>query len=161
VFEEHGLVVTSWIDGPSLPTWLLRASASDGRLMIHQAGAWLARLHRAMGVEYRPLPIGGILGRLEQEIAEEAPPRRVVNRALALLHSGAQEVAENPVPWACSHGDFKPRNLIVRDGQLVGIDFDLVNTAPTLNDVAHFLNHLQLLFYRPRTLLEIFDWTPL
>jgi hypothetical protein len=40
----------------------------------------------------------------------------------------------------------------VREGQLVGIDLELLYAAPTVRDAAHFLNHLQLKFYTPRAM---------
>ncbi len=154
LLDNYGLVVTSWIDGPTLPAWLLVTSGAESRDMVRKAGIWLARLHELTRIQCRPHDVSDALARLDAEIAEIGAPGRVVNRAIALLRTTSSYVAEQPVPWSQSHGDFKPANLIVCKNEISGFDLDLLVTAPAVNDVAHFLNHLQLLFYSPRALLR-------
>jgi hypothetical protein len=76
----------------------------------------------------------------------------LTRRGLSLLRADVPLLATQPVPWSSHYGDFKPANLIVREGRLVGIDLELLLAAPTVNDAAHFLNHLQLGFYSPRAM---------
>lgn len=74
----------------------------------------------------------------------------MTRRARSLLGAVGRLLATQPVPWSRHYGDFKPANLIVREGRLVAIDVELLLATPTVNDAAHFLNHLQLGFYSPR-----------
>jgi hypothetical protein len=114
---------------------------------------WLAHLHQASGVERRSPDVADMLAQLEAELAEKADETRsLTRRALSLLRTAVPLLATQPVPWSRHYGDFKPANLIVREGRLVGIDLELVLAAPTVRDAAHFLNHLQLKFYSPRVL---------
>ena len=153
LLESHGIVVASWIEGPTLARSLFRGSAARRRKLIRDAGVWLARLHHACGVERRSPDLVDMLAQLEAEIAEKADgTRSLTRRALSLLRAAAPLLATQPVPWSRHYGDFKPTNLIVREGRLVGIDLELMFAAPTVSDAAHFLNHLQLKFYSPRVM---------
>jgi aminoglycoside phosphotransferase (APT) family kinase protein len=153
LLESHGIVVGSWVEGPTLARSLFRGSAARARALIRDAGIWLARLHHASGVERRSPDVAEMIARLEEEIAEKANGiGPLTRRALSLLRAAVPLLATQPVPWAGHHGDFKPANLIVREGQLVGIDLELLYAAPTVRDAAHFLNHLQLKFYTPRAM---------
>ncbi len=153
LLESHGIVVTSWIEGQTLARSLFRGSDARARELIRDAGIWLARLHHASGIEHRAPDVVDILAPLAAELAERADGTSSLSRrALALLHAGVPRLATQPVPWSRHHGDFKPANLIVREGRLFGIDLELLSAAPTVRDAAHFLNHLQLKFYLPRTM---------
>ena len=153
LLESHGIVVASWIEGPTLARSLFRGSAARTRELIRDAGTWLARLHHACGVERRPPDVAGMLARLEAELAERPDGTgSLTRRALSLLRAASPLLTTQPVPWSRHYGDFKPDNLIVREGRLIAIDLELVSAAPTVNDAAHFLNHLQLEFYSPRAM---------
>ena len=153
LLESHGIVVASWIEGPTLARSLFRGSAPHARALIRDAGIWLARLHHASGVERRSPDVADMLARLRAELAEKADrTRSLTRRAFSLLRAAAPLLATQPVPWSRHHGDFKPANLIVREGRLVGIDLELLFAAPTVRDAAHFLNHLQLKFYLPHAM---------
>lgn len=153
LLESHGIVVASWIEGPTLARSLLRGSAARTHALIRDAGIWLARLHHASGVERRSPDVAEMLARLEAELAEKADGTgALTRRALSLLRAGVPLLATRPVPWSRHHGDFKPANLIVRDGRLIGIDIELLFATPTVRDAAHFLNHLQLKFYSPHAM---------
>ncbi|HEX2940718.1 MAG TPA: phosphotransferase, partial [Rhodopila sp.] len=150
--EAYGIVVSSWVDGPTLEKSLFRGAAARRRILTHDAGVWLARLHTACGVEYRTPDIAGMLDRLEAEMAKRTDGTGLGRHGLRLLRTAGAALVGQPAPWSCHYGDFKPANLIVRDGRLVAIDVELVSSAPTVNDVAHFLNHLQLGLYSPRAM---------
>lgn len=155
LLDTYGIVVASWIEGPSLTKWLFQASTMQRQHMLCNAGKWLARLHYTTEPLRQQPNLLDALGRLEDEItasgsASEGLPRS----ALALLRTSAPALEGQSVCWSHLHGDFKPANLIVRDARLFGIDLDLSIVAPVVNDVAHFLNHLQLMFYSPRAWLR-------
>jgi tRNA A-37 threonylcarbamoyl transferase component Bud32 len=153
LLESHGIVVMSWVEGPTLAGALFRESAAGAKELIRDAGIWLARLHRASGVERRPPDVTDMLARLEAELAEKTDGTgALTRRALSLLRAEVPLLATQPVPWSLHYGDFKPTNLIVREGRLVGIDLELLFVTPTVRDAAHFLNQLQLGFYAPRAM---------
>ena len=153
LLESHGIVVASWIEGPTLARSLSRGPAPRARELIRDAGIWLARLHHTSGVERRPPDVADMLAHLEATLAETADVTGALTRhALSLLRAAAPLHATQPVPWSRHYGDFKPDNLIVREGRLVGIDLELLFAAPTVRDAAHFLNQLQLRFYSPRAM---------
>jgi hypothetical protein len=153
LLESHGVVVASWIEGPTLARSLSRGPAAHARELIRDAGIWLARLHHTSGVERRSPDVADMLARLEAELAEKAGRTgSLTRRAVSVLGTAVPLLATQKVPWSCHYGDFKPANLIVREGRLVGIDLELLCAAPTVRDAAHFLNHLQLRFYSPRAM---------
>ena len=151
LLEPYGIVIATWIEGPTLARSLYRRSAAGRQGLIRDAGIWLARLHHEGGVERRPPDVAGMLTHLETGLAERTGGGGALTcRALALLRSIGRLLATQPVHWSHHYGDFKPANLILRDGRLVAIDVELLFAAPTVWDAAHFLNHLQLEFYSPR-----------
>ena len=153
LLEPHGIVVASWIEGPTLARSLFQGSAARAGELIRAAGIWLGRLHHASGVERRSPDVAVMLARLEAELLKKPNETgSLTRRALSLLRAAGPLLATQPVPWSHHHGDFKPANLIVREGRLVGIDVELLFAAPTVCDAAHFLNHLQLKFYTPRAM---------
>jgi tRNA A-37 threonylcarbamoyl transferase component Bud32 len=160
LLDAHGIVVTSWIAGPTLAQSLFGASTARAQKLIRTAGMWLGSLHRGCGVERRPPNVADMLARLT-EAAGEVRARSLTGRALALLHTTAPLVAAEAIPWSRHYGDFKPDNLIVQKNQLVAIDVELLFAMPTVNDAAHFLNSLQLDFYSPYSLLRWRDYSKL
>src|SRR6185437_14012128 len=151
LIDRFDLVVSEWIDGLTLDARLLNSSPVEAQLAARKAGIWLTRLQRSTGLACRPMEVHPAMTRLATSIG--ANPRRsrgaVAAKAGQLLWNTADCVAATPVLWSPSHGDFKPSYLIMRDGRLFGIDLDLRITVPTVHDIAHFLNHLHLLFWSP------------
>jgi tRNA A-37 threonylcarbamoyl transferase component Bud32 len=148
---DCGLVVAEWIEGPVLSDWLPQCSRAEAVLASRNAGIWLSRLQRSVGVTYRPMEVHAVLEHLRASIGtgRRGLDGAVVTRAAQLLDEVADRVATEEVGWCRSHGDFKPENLVSREGQIVGIDLDLREVAPAVHDIAHFLNHLQILCYPP------------
>ena len=156
MLEASNLVVASWIDGPALSGWLRGAAPANRCAMLREAGIWLARLHRVTQVDSRPPDLSERLEQTALELAESGRMgrSRLLRRALAALLASSTTLSKEPVQWARLHGDFKPSNLVVRHGRLFGIDVDLLMTAPVVNDLAHFLNHVEIQFYSIRALLQ-------
>jgi hypothetical protein len=102
LLESHGIVVASWIEGPTLATSLFRGSAARARALIRDAGILLARLHHASGVERRSPDVTDMLARMEADLAEKADgTTSLTRRALSLLRAGVPRLATQPVPWSC------------------------------------------------------------
>jgi Ser/Thr protein kinase RdoA (MazF antagonist) len=147
--QDFGLVVVEWVQGPALSELLPRCRPAEAIVASRNAGIWLSRLQRLTGITYRPINGHAVLEHIGASIETD---RRwldivVVARAAQLLEKVVDRIAVEDVPWCRSHGDFKPSNLLERDGQIVGIDFDFHGSAPAVHDAAHFLNHLQNLSY--------------
>ena len=149
--RDFGLVVAEWVEGPVLSEWLPHCTRAEAILASRNAGIWLSRLQRSVGVAYRPMEVHGVLEHLTASIGSgrHGLGGAVVARAAQLLAKMADRVAAEEVGWCRSHGDFKPENMVSREGQIVGIDLDLRKVAPAVHDAAHFLNHLQILCYPP------------
>ena len=140
-----------WVDGPTVAKSLVRSGFAEACLVAREAGAWLANLHLGETRALAPLDADATLERLRTQINENqaiaATP--IVARALDLLEAAAPVAAARATRWATLHGDFKPQNLILSAGQIVGFDFMLTVRDSGLVDAAHFLNHLDLLLHGP------------
>ena len=152
LFEDLGVVVAEWVDGPMLSRVITASPVMDARLAARKAGAWLARLHRSADASFRPLDARGMLSQLDTVLAAHQRPRSgsILGGALDALHQTACSVTGTPVLWTRVHGDFKPDNMLMSGGKLTGIDIDLRYPGPGSLDTAQFLNHLALLFRTPR-----------
>jgi hypothetical protein len=139
LIEDAGILLMEWVPGRPLADFLLWARASDAIGIGEQTGLWLAALQRPC-CSFRVLPDIGYM--LEQIAACRSGP---VGDAAALLRKTAAGTFAEPVAWCRGYGDFKPRNLIVHGGRLVGIDPEMASEGPALADLAHFLNHLAAL----------------
>lgn len=149
--SAHGMVVAEWVSGRTLSRAIQAAPADEAIRLLRQAGLWLAKLHRLSPADRAPLDTGLLLDHLGEELAR-APAIAslpLVDRAVRLLCRTAETVAGESVPHAVSHGDFKPDNLLLSSGAMVGLDFELAFRNATVADAAQFLNHLLPLLYSP------------
>ena len=78
-------------------------------------------------------------------------------RTTAARHRDAREAFEQPVddPWKIQtslvHGDYSPKNILVRGDNIFLIDFEVVHWGDPAFDSAFLLNHLMLKsFHRPQ-----------
>jgi serine/threonine protein kinase len=152
LFEDLGLVVAEWVNGPTLSRLIISSPPMNARLAVRKAGAWLAQLHRSANHSFRPLNAEEMLAQLEVAMTGFRRPASasIFGRALEALHQTAPSVTGTPIVWTLVHGDFKPDNMLVSSGKLTGIDMDLRYPGPGVLDAAQFLNHLALLFRTPR-----------
>ncbi|HEY0523031.1 MAG TPA: hypothetical protein VGD08_06570 [Stellaceae bacterium] len=156
VVEEEGLIVAEWVDGPTLAARLLdhRLSNTDALWHAAWAGRWLATLHRKSAVQDRPVDTDLLLGHIDDATAG-AKLDAVSKSAVALLRQSAANLHRSHVSRAASHGDCKAENFIVSGSRLVAVDIELRHEDAVTNDLAQFLNHLRLLFFRPRGLYRL------
>jgi hypothetical protein len=152
LFEDLGVVVAEWVNGPTLSRVITASTPMNARLAARKAGAWLARLHLSTEPFYRPLHVQEMLGQLDVAMTgrPRPPSASIAGRALDALHQTAHSVTGAPVLWTRVHGDFKPDNMLLSDNKVTGIDIDLRWPGPGLLDAAQFLNHLALLIRTPR-----------
>jgi len=144
LFEQHGIVVTEWLEGPTLARRIQFGTARQSAHLVRGAGEWLALLYRGIGLSEQPLPASAMLEQLENAIPpgngiRTHPPLR---RALDLLHETLTQVDGELVLWSQKHGDFKPGNLILANGRLAAVDVGLREDGPCGVDAAYFLNHV-------------------
>ena len=78
-------------------------------------------------------------------------------RTVAARHQDVAELVKQLIQdsWniqtALVHGDYSPKNILVRSGDVFLIDFEVVHWGDPSFDAAFLLNHLMLkAFYRPR-----------
>jgi hypothetical protein len=157
LFEDLGVVIAEWVNGPTLSRVITASAPMNARLAARKAGAWLARLHLSTEPFYRPLHVQEMLRQLDVAMTGHRPPpsASIVGGALDALHQTAHSVTGAPVLWTRVHGDFKPDNMLLSDNKLIGIDIDLRWPGPGLLDAAQFLNHLALLFRTPRGVRQL------
>lgn len=150
--EAASLVVMSWVEGESLTADLRRFPRAAATLERHveEAGRWLALLHSAGPGSAGALPAERKLAGLNDALRLETARDGAFVRAVALLERYAADAAAAPHPWSWIHGDFKPDNILFGDGGAAGIDAQLRNVTSVLEDVAPFLNSLELQCALPR-----------
>jgi Ser/Thr protein kinase RdoA (MazF antagonist) len=150
LFEDLAVVVTEWVDGMTLDRLLARSSGRKIEAILNAAGAWLSRLHQANARAPRPLDTGRLLSWLEKSHAAAAPrvKSKATEQAKEILYRTAGLAARRAVPWVLLHGDFKPSNLILAEGTLVGIDAQLMYDDAALIDAGYFLNHFGMDLFR-------------
>jgi tRNA A-37 threonylcarbamoyl transferase component Bud32 len=156
VFDEEGLIVAEWVEGPTLAARLLdhRLSSADALRHAAWAGRWLAKLHRESARPDRPLDADLLLGNVDRAIAG-VELDTVTSNAVTLLRQSAADLYGAPIAWASSHGDCKAENFIVSGSRLVAIDIELRHEDAVTNDLAQFLNHLRFLFFHPRGIYRL------
>jgi Ser/Thr protein kinase RdoA (MazF antagonist) len=140
-FRTHAGLETlllSALPGPS--TDLLLRAGSEKRTHRHLLAGldWLGRFHRATrqpgGWRVQPTQRARALYRLQQ--LDDVPGH------LAPLAEALESRAELPLTMACGHGDFWPRNVVVReDRRGVGVvDWEhFTASAPCAADVFHYV----------------------
>ena len=159
VFHDLGTVISEWVSGPTLSQCLHGSSRAEACRASHHAGLWLSRLHHAMGPGDGHLDTDELLDKTGAELAQHPwiAKHPLVEAAVGLLCRTAATAGAQPVPWTSVHGDYKPDNLIVTEGKLYGLDFDVVHRGPVTLDAAQFLNHLALYFYSPGLLTQLIN----
>lgn len=146
----HGALVMAKANGTALDE-LIRAAKRDASrdavAPMRRAGAWLRAVqHITLAAADGQAILNTIV---EQAVADAATVglRRVERRIREL----AGAVATTPVTG--HHGDYWPGNVFIGDGRAEVIDFEGWRDGFPLEDVAYFLQQLDLLFPRGRAKL--------
>ncbi|TDX33595.1 hypothetical protein [Rhodovulum visakhapatnamense] len=109
--------------------------------MIGRAGGWLAHL---VSTERRRLSFGGrywLRRRGAELAAKRAQPtdRRLADELSNRLEALLTTVAGRPITQARWSGDFRPRNLLLRDGAVYGLASGDPGRMQLVRDTARFL----------------------
>lgn len=142
LFEPEAVIVQAWIEGKGLDALLSDRTVGSVRveLLVRDAGKWLARYHKAGGLEQKPFDPG----LLAAEIEAASKTSAVLARAAIQLREGRSLLAGRPMLASRLHCDFKPANVIVTNGEMFSIDFHDSEVTSVCFDLAHFLNALAL-----------------
>ena len=149
LIESNGLVAMEWVSGPTLAERLGQCERGQVEELIGLAGRWLAVLHGLERMADAPLNVAHLMPQLErlQKQSHTFLAKRLLSTTIQHLLVTAGTAAAQSVPWATSHGDFKPGNLLVGDERLTGIDVALLYSGPCVDDIAYFLNHGLLILW--------------
>lgn len=151
VDREAFLYVMAAAPAGSRPWKELLMAGHASAVVARKAGEILARLMRA-GV-HRP----EIARRFSDQTVFDQLRIDPYYRTTEAQHKDLHEVFElliadsKAVRTSLVHGDFSPKNMLVRNGRILLIDFEVVHWGDPAFDAAFLLNHLCLKsFYRPR-----------
>lgn len=144
--EAAAVVVMSWVDGESLTAELRRWPRAETTLAQHmqEAGRWLALLHIAGLGSADALPTQRKLTGMRDVLALETARDEVFRRGAALLERRAADAAMQAHPTSWVHGDCKPDNILFAGDRPSGIDMHLRDVGSVLEDVAPFLNNVEI-----------------
>jgi hypothetical protein len=145
--DEAGLVM-SFVEAPTLRSVLLdlsRLRRSRGRLDdvvagCALAGSWLRTFQGRSGESDRPVRQGSreeVIHQLRAygEFLDSRPWRRVATAGAARV----TQLLPHALPVTVGHGDFAPRNMLLRDGLLTVIDPLPRWQVPVYDDLCRFL----------------------
>ena len=130
---EHGdaeakLLVTTFLPG----RLVLGSDRGDDPSTYRQAGELLALLHAQAGVtddHYETREN-------EKALAWLSGSHRITAPVVALLRAQISVWPTPPAPLTPTHGDWQPRNWLIRDGVVSVIDFGRAAMRPALTDFA-------------------------
>jgi aminoglycoside phosphotransferase (APT) family kinase protein len=150
--EAAALVVMTWVEGESLTATLRRwpraeATLDDDAMM---AGQWLARLHAVGPRSDRTLATDRKLAGLADVLRLNTARDSAFRRGVALLERRAADAAAAPHVASWVHGDFKPDNMLLAAGRAAGIDMHLRDVGSVFEDIAPFLNNVEIQCALPR-----------
>lgn len=134
-------LVTEYVDRPTAAD-LIHNSRDDNQVaqVYRRAGAWLSDLHSAQTpTEYafRPKWMTDIV----EDLTRSAPKNiaRTCQSMLTQVLNDAAHLKGEPQSRVFSHGDFHGLNLIMGQGQTIGLDFTETDTKLAVYDMVDFL----------------------
>lgn len=152
---ERFTIIEEGVRGRSLFERMRTAGPAEGKLYLHLAAGWLARLHNLrLGLTPSPTFLERERWRLEgyaQRFAEAALPSASLVRRLCAAIGREERLIVDKAPGAITqcHGDYHPKNIIVGQDNLentdtvfvAAVDFENAVVAPAAFDVGWFLAH--------------------
>jgi hypothetical protein len=143
---EHGLLLTRAAEGPALSDHI----AGDERALVagaEEAGAWLARLHRApirIGLPQPLLDSGepyAFARRLVKVVSRQPDLLRFALEMIGVLERLAGQTVEGL--QVQSHGQYRPIHVFLGGDCVTVIDLDRSRPCDPARDVAEFLHRLR------------------
>jgi aminoglycoside phosphotransferase (APT) family kinase protein len=149
--------LVSWVDGTRFDHLLKNAPADDIGAAARAAGGMLATIHTyrfpAAGFLDPDLSVGSLDGfsgiwseMLEEWLLHGRSGKRLgphlTERLLDFIHVNAERMELLKGQAHLVHADYKPWNLLVRDGQIAAVlDWEFAFSGTPLNDIGIFLRH--------------------
>ncbi len=133
--------VTEFIDRPTAADLIHNSKDDDQVAQIYRrAGAWLHDLHKLRPSEeygFRPRWMTDSIRELSQTV-----PTHILGEIrpmMAKLENAALTLKGIPGTKVFSHGDFHSQNLIVGQGEMIGLDFTEAQEKLAVYDIVDFL----------------------
>lgn len=151
LLADEGLVVTEWVDAPSLTQRLRTWNAGSRELCrgVAQAAQWLRWFHADSKSALITIDTGDLVKRLgegDAGILRDA----IFKKGCRILEVTSARIGEVPTARSRLHGDYKADNVLVDSVRAVAIDLQPDYCNSVLFDVASFLNHMALLAWHPK-----------
>lgn len=157
--EPRAALVIERADGKSVGGLVrsARSSGLTGKLTspLRHAGAWLRAMQRgteASAEDGRHVLTAVVLIALEDLELATAAERSLRKRHAAIadrLRELESRVSERPLRVVGHHGGYRPDSIFMGDGTVSVLDFGGYREGLDLEDVAHFLLHIDLNFSSP------------
>ena len=150
--ETEALLITEWIDGPSLAELLRDRSSSEADVLtaLRRAGGWLREFHMMESRHPRSIDFAPKVRQIEnltESVASRLIGRLLIGLMRSRLISGWSRWQDTAVEFGSLHGDFKPENLVFKDAEPVGLDIGKIHQAATVNEIGYFLAQLKCTVY--------------
>lgn len=148
---QRGLLAMEWVTGTSMTdalfTW--RCSMAQAQALMTRAGLWLRRFHASRTLPSGVIDLAEKLAFVDEMAQSNLTADPVFCRALAQLRQAAPRACATLMPRSWLHGDFKTDNLLLCDGRTLGIDIHLRYEDVVVQDLAPFLNFIDLRLLHP------------
>ena len=146
---DANAIVMDWIDAPPLghALWRSAFSSEDKLAYVQSAAHWLRRFHDNSRIEEKAFDVSALLAKIDTRV-ENSPSCVTQMKGGDLFLSAYQHLksaasaAPMIVPHAKLHGDFTPSNVLIRNGEAVGIDIWGVRYGTVYEDIARMLTYL-------------------
>jgi aminoglycoside phosphotransferase (APT) family kinase protein len=154
--REHAAYAMTWVPGrPATELVLSRHTTDDGAAALGQAsGAWLRRFHALRTLPERESDFESKVEFVNEIVKSTPKPDPLLRHASERLVAYAEAASAVRMPASWVHGDMKSDNLLVDGERVTGLDVQLVHENTVVYDLAPFLNHLYLLRWTPRGVLQ-------
>lgn len=151
---DEGFLITEWFDAPTVAQLLRNRKILPGSVVsaLELAGRWLRAFHGDGAFSPAYLETDRLIEQIRtapgQVSAWQRAPRRF-DEYIGLLERAKPALGRTAVGARLLHGDFKPSNVIVDANSVIVIDIAGGFTGPMVDDIAHFLIHLELILLEP------------
>lgn len=139
-----GVLVTEWIDAPTVLSMARPHRRSDGLAAAFAALDWLEAFHCTEPARTRALDLRNRVEMARRALERkpelpEADDRKRCDGGLARLAELAIRLGGCPVPFRRLHDDASPSNFLFSGGRAIGFDFHASAFGDPLVDYARFL----------------------